>query len=327
MAHGGGGRRSQELIRDLFGAAFDDPALHEFADAAVVEGSSRLAVTTDTYVVSPLEFRGGDIGKLAVYGTVNDLAMVGASPEYLTIGFVLEEGLLLETLWRIACSVRDAAADAGVRIVAGDTKVVERGRADGMYINTAGVGFVGSGVDLRASNLRPGDVALVSGDLGRHGIAVMAERAGIGFQTSIESDCAPLHRVAADLTSRVELRCMRDLTRGGLASSLVEIAGASGAEIEIDEAAIPVDDGVRGACEILGLDPQYVANEGRFVVFVPAQQAELALDILRSHDVSADAVRIGEVTDAERGRVIARTVLGSRRLVEMFSGEQLPRIC
>ncbi len=328
MAHGGGGRKSQELVRDLFAAAFQDPALHRFADAGVVEGAARLAITTDSYVVSPIEFPGGDIGKLAVIGTVNDLAMVGADPRYLTVGFVLEEGLPIETLWRVVCSMRAAAAAADVRIVAGDTKVVDRGRADGLYINTAGVGVVPDGPRIEPASVQAGDVVLLSGDLGRHGIAVMAHREGLRFQTTIQSDCALLHEVAAALRdARVGLRCMRDLTRGGLASSLVEIAESVGLEIAIDEAAVPVDDGVRGACEILGLDPLHVANEGRFVAFVAAAHAERALAVMRQHAISTAAVRLGDVHRTGNSRVVMRTLLGSRRLVDMFSGEQLPRIC
>ena len=328
MAHGGGGRKSLELVRDLFGAAFDDPVLHAFEDAAVLDGSPAIALTTDSYVVTPLEFAGGDIGRLAVYGTVNDLAMMGAQPRYLTVGFILEEGLELQTLWRIVTSMAQAATNAGVRIVAGDTKVVERGRAEGIYINTAGVGFLVPNPPSGVACIEPGAVALLSGDVGRHGVAVMAARADLGFSTAIESDCAPLHDVALDLCREdVRLYCMRDLTRGGLASALVELSQASRVELEIDERQVAVDEGVRGACEILGLDPWYVANEGRFIAFVAEADADRALEVMRRHDVSANAVRIGHATDGDRPRVVAKTVLGSRRLVEMFSGEHLPRIC
>ena len=326
IAHGGGGRKSRDLVRRLFAVAFDDPALLALDDAAVVDGAQRLAITTDTYVVTPLEFPGGDIGRLAVFGTVNDLAMVGARPEYMTVGFVLEEGFELASLWRVVCSAREAAREAGVRIVAGDTKVVERGRADGVYLNTTGVGFM-SDVTVEGPP-EPGDVVLCSGDIGRHGIAVMSARGSLGFASPIQSDCAALHGPALDLIERgVRVRAMRDLTRGGLASVLVELSSDAGVEIEIEEAAVAVDDGVRGACELLGLDPMYVANEGRFAAIVAAEDAELALEILRRHEPSRNAAKIGVVTDAEHSRVVARTSLGSRRLVEMLSGEQLPRIC
>lgn len=328
MAHGGGGRRSQEIIRDLFGAAFDDPALKLYADATVVDGGARIAMTTDSYVVSPLRFTGADIGKLAVYGTVNDLAMVGARPAYLSVAFVLEEGLPLRDLWETVLSMREAARRAEVRIITGDTKVVERGRAEGLYINTTGVGIVQDGGFSGAAALEDGAAVLLSGDIGRHGVAVMAARGSLGFAADIASDCAPLHEVALDLVAQIPgVYAMRDLTRGGLSSALVELAESSGVEIEIDEAAVPVTDAVRGACEMLGLDPTYVANEGRFVACVPASQADAALAVMRAHDVARGAVLIGHVRAAERARVVARTALGSRRLVEMFSGEQLPRIC
>ena len=328
MAHGGGGRKSQQLIADLFGAAFDDPVLHHFDDAARVPGDARIALATDSYVVTPLEFPGGDIGSMAVHGTVNDLAMAGARARYLTVAFILEEGLELERLWRIVRSMADTAAEAGVRIVAGDTKVVERGRAEGLYINTTGVGVLVDKPPAGPAHIADGAAVLLSGDIGRHGISVMSRRAELGFDSPIESDSGLLHDVALELCGAdVELYCMRDLTRGGLASALVELAESSGVEIEVAEELIAVDEGVRGACELLGFDPMYVANEGRFVAFVAESDVDRALEVMRRHPIGASAARIGHATVSETPRVVCKTALGSRRLVEMFSGEQLPRIC
>lgn len=329
LGHGGGGALMHQLIEGLFRPAFgiapDAPA-HDGASLPI--GGSRLAFTTDSFVVSPLEFPGGDIGALAVIGTVNDLAMCGARPLYLSAGFILEEGLELALLRRIAASMGEAAAAAGVRLVTGDTKVVERGKGDGLYINTAGVGLIPQGVAIGPQFVRPGDAVLLSGDVGRHGIAIMAAREGLGFETAIESDMASLAPLVHALTEAgVELHCLRDLTRGGLATALVEIATGARVAMRVDERAVAVSDAVRGACEILGLDPWYVANEGRLVACVPEAMAARTLAILRSHPGSEEAAVIGRVTEAGgRGLVLAEAI-GGARVLDMLSGEQLPRIC
>jgi len=329
LAHGGGGRLTNDLIERMFVAAFADPELDARHDGARLDlGSGRLAFTTDSYVVRPLFFPGGDIGRLAINGTVNDLAMCGARPGYLSVGFILEEGLEMEVLWRVVSSMRDAAAEANVRLVTGDTKVVDRGKADGLYITTAGVGRIETDDVVGPASVEAGDVVLLSGDVGRHGMAVMAAREGLEFESTIESDCAPVAGPALALVEAgVPVRCLRDLTRGGLASALAEIAGTSKRHIGIDETAVPVRDDVRGACEILGFDPLYVANEGRFVAFVPADARDRALEILRAWPVSQGAVAIGAVTDSPAGLVTARSAIGATRIVDMLSGEQLPRIC
>jgi hydrogenase expression/formation protein HypE len=330
MAHGGGGRLMNDLIARMFGAAFSNRLLDRRHDGAVFDApaAGRLAITTDSYVVRPRFFPGGNIGVLAVDGTVNDLAMCGAKPLYLTAGFILEEGLPMEELWSIVRAMREAADAAGVWIVTGDTKVVDRGAADGVFINTAGVGILAHSLDIAPASVRPGDAILVNGDLGRHGMAIMAVREGLEFDSEIESDCAPLnHLVAALLDADIGIRCLRDLTRGGLASALAEIAEASGCRIRIDEAAIPVRDDVRGACEILGFDPLYVANEGRFVAFVAPEDADRALEILRALPHGEGAACIGRVADDGDRLVVLRSRIGGNRIVDMMSGEQLPRIC
>ena len=329
LAHGGGGQLTNQLIETLFVPAFSNPALGARHDGARIEiGGARLAFTTDSYVVRPLFFPGGDIGSLAVNGTVNDLAMCGARPLYLSAGFILEEGLAMETLWRVVTSMKAAAEAAGVTLVTGDTKVVDRGKGDGLYVNTAGVGIVEHGLMVTPASLRAGDVVLLSGDIGRHGMAIMAAREGLEFESAIESDCAPLAAPAlALIAAGVEVHCLRDLTRGGLASALVEIAQAAGLHVRIEEHGLPVRDDVRGACEILGFDPLYVANEGRFVAFVPAADEGRALAVLRAHAVSAGAVRIGQVTASPAGLVTLKSRIGATRVVDMLSGEQLPRIC
>jgi hydrogenase expression/formation protein HypE len=329
LAHGGGGRLMQQLLEEVFLPAFDHPALAERHDGArlALEGR-RLAFTTDAYVVRPLFFPGGDIGTLAVNGTVNDLAMCGARPRWLSAAFILEEGLPLETLHRVVASMRTAAARAGVSLVTGDTKVVDRGKGDGLYLTTAGVGVIETPLDLCPQAVRPGDVILVSGDLGRHGMAIMSVREGLEFDSPIESDCAPLHGlVEALLNGGIEVHCLRDLTRGGLTAALNEIAAAAGVELAVDEAAIPVSDAVRGACEILGLDPLYVANEGRLVAFVAPAQADRALELLRARPEGAGAARIGTVRAGTPGLVTLRSVIGVDRVLDLLSGEQLPRIC
>jgi len=330
MAHGGGGRMMRRLIEGFFLPAFgSDPAKDPPHDAAVLDvPAGRLAMTTDTFVVSPLVFPGGDIGCLAVYGTVNDLAMAGARPLALSVGFVLEEGLPLATLERIVSSMRRAADEVGVRIVTGDTKVVDRGKGDGVFINTAGIGVVPPGVDISPRRVRPGDAVLVSGDLGRHGIAVLSVREGLAFESELKSDCAPLAGLVQSLLEAdSDVHCLRDLTRGGLAAALCEIADAAGVGIELAEASIPVCEPVAGACELLGLDPLYVANEGRLVTFVPASAAEQTLEIMRSHPAAVGPAIIGTVTPSQPGVVRLRNPLGVERIVDLLSGEQMPRIC
>jgi hydrogenase expression/formation protein HypE len=329
LAHGGGGRLMRELIEELFLPAFANPALATRHDSAVVPvGAERIAFTTDTYVVQPRVFPGGDIGRLAVCGTVNDLAMAGARPAYLSAGFVLEEGLPLAELRQVVLSMRTAAAECGVALVTGDTKVVDRGKGDGLFVNTAGLGSVAGGVVLHPRRVVAGDAVLLSGDVGRHGIAVLSVREGLAFETRVESDCAPLAALVATLVDGgVELHCLRDPTRGGLATALGEIAADAGVAIEVEEAAVPVSEGVAGACELLGLDPLYVACEGRLVAFVPAAEAVRALAILRGHPLGAGATRIGTVGGEPGGMVTLRTRLGARRLLDLLSGEQLPRIC
>jgi len=329
LAHGGGGTLTQQLIEKLFLPSFDNALLAARHDGAVVTpGSDRVAFTTDSFVVRPLFFPGGDIGTLAVNGTVNDLAMCGATPLVLSVGFILEEGLPMETLWRVVRSMRAAADAAGVALVTGDTKVVERGSADGMFINTTGIGRLDDDVAIGPAQVRPGDALILSGDLGRHGIAIMAVREGLEFETTIESDCAPLAGAVAGLREAgIPIRCLRDLTRGGLASALVEIAGAAGLAIRIEEERIAVEESVRGACEILGFDPLYVANEGRFVAFVDPAHADRALSILRKHPLGEQAAVIGTVAEEPAGLVTLRSRIGATRIVDMLSGEQLPRIC
>ncbi|MGE0646121.1 MAG: hydrogenase expression/formation protein HypE [Nitrospira sp.] len=329
LAHGGGGRLMQELIQDVFVRAFHNPILESLHDGATwpVEKGT-LAFTTDSYVVRPLFFPGGDIGSLAVNGTINDLAMCGAKPLCLSAGFILEEGLSMEVLQRIVHSMAEAARAAGVPIVTGDTKVVDRGKGDGIFINTSGVGLVPSGVRVLPTLIQPGDAILVSGDLGSHGVAVLSVREGLTFEGDIKSDSAPLHHIVADLIeSGIEIHCLRDLTRGGLASVLNELAAAAKIGITVEESAVPVSEPVRGACELLGLDPLYVANEGRFVAIIPASQAEAALAVMRRHKAAGLATHIGVVTDRDPSMVVLRTVVGTHRILDLLSGEQLPRIC
>jgi len=329
LAHGSGGTMMKELIEEIFVAEFGDEVLMRMDDAAALDfRGSRLAFSTDTYVVHPLFFPGGDIGKLAVCGTVNDVATSGATPLYLSVGFVLEEGMPVEDLKRILVSMRDAAAEAGVRIVTGDTKVVERGHGDGCYINTAGVGVLPDGVDLSGSHCRPGDIVLLSGTLGDHGIAVISTREGLEFSTDIRTDAAPLnHLVRAVIDAAPDVRCFRDPTRGGLASTLNELASASGVSITVEETDVPVNDQVRGASEMLGYDVFQVANEGKMVAVVPAEQADAALVAMQNAPYGAEAAVIGTVAEAPAGKVYVRTAFGATRIMDMLVGEQLPRIC
>ena len=329
VGHGGGGRLTQDLIERIFRPAFAHPALDAQHDGAVLPvGGLKLAFTTDAHVVSPLFFPGGDIGTLAVNGTVNDLVMCGALPLWLSASFILEEGLPTATLERIVASMRRAAEAAGVAIVTGDTKVVERGKGDGVYITTSGVGVVQHPLTIAPGSVRPGDAVIVSGDIGRHGMAIMASREGLEFESAIESDCAPLvGPVHALLNAGLEVHCLRDLTRGGLATALVEIAETAKLSIAIDEAAVPVTDLVRGACEILGFEPLYVANEGRFVCILPAGQADKALRILAQTTGDSVPKLIGTVRVAPAGSVSLRSIIGAERVLDRLSGEQLPRIC
>jgi len=331
MAHGAGGKLMNDLIRDVFATPLDNVYLRQMADSAVVpstERNPRFALSTDSFTVRPLIFPGGDIGSLAVHGTVNDVAMSGARPLWLTAGFILEEGLALKTLEKVVLSMADAADQAAVQIVAGDTKVVEKGHGDGIYINTAGVGIVPNGVSIGPDQARPGDVVLLSGTIGDHGIAVLSKREGLSFETDLLSDSAALNGlVEALLSSAPHVHCLRDPTRGGLAAALNELAGSSGVGVEIEESAVPVRPAVEAACEMMGFDPLTVANEGKLVVFVPPEEAEAALKALQRHPLGSDAARIGVVTADHPGMVLAHTGIGGRRVVDMPLGELLPRIC
>jgi len=329
IGHGGGGKLTQELIDGIFRPAFAHAAQECRHDGAVLKLSGvRLAFTTDAHVVSPLFFPGGNIGRVAVNGTVNDLLMCGARPLWLSAGFVLEEGLPIETLRRVAASMSAAAAAAGVGIVTGDTKVVERGKGDGLYVTTAGIGVIEHALTIAPAAIRPGDAIVLSGDIGRHGMAIMATREGLAFESPIESDCAPLvEPVQALLAAGLQVHCLRDLTRGGLATALVELAEASGLTFGINEAAVPVTEAVRGACEILGLEPLYVANEGRFVCILPEVQAPSALEILQRTVPGGPPAVIGRVRAQTAGEVLLRSVIGAERILYRLSGEQLPRIC
>lgn len=329
LGHGSGGKLSGDLVREIFLPAFQNPVLARLDDQAVfaVEGC-RLAMTTDSFVVKPLFFPGGDIGSLAVHGTINDLAMGGARPLYLSAAFILEEGLSFEVLRRVVQSMREAADQAGVVIVTGDTKVVEKGSGDQIFITTTGIGVVPDGVSLSANQAKPGDKVLLSGSVGDHGIAILAQREGLEFESQIKSDSAALHTlVASMLATSGAIRCMRDPTRGGLSSTLNEIAEQSGVGIELVEQEIPMREEVQGACEMLGLDPLYVANEGKLVAIVDPAAAEEILAVMRRHRLGQEAHIIGTVTESNRGLVIMRTALGTTRIVDMLAGDQLPRIC
>lgn len=329
LAHGDGGHATHRLIQELFAPAFSNEALEQGGDSAVLElpGPGRLAMTTDTFVVSPIFFPGGDLGRLAVAGTVNDLAVAGAKPLWLTAGFILEEGLPMADLRRIVASMAAAAAEAGVQIVTGDTKVVGRGQADRCFINTAGVGLVPPGRDLGSHRIRPGQAIVLSGGIAEHGIAIMASRAGLSFDTPVISDAAPLGGLAAAvLTAAPGIACMRDPTRGGVATALADLAAASGCDMVVEEAAIPVAPAVAGACDMLGLDPLYLACEGRLIAFVPADQADGAVAAMRSHPLGQGARVVGHVTGPGE-RAFLRTLYGGTRRLEMMAGENLPRIC
>lgn len=329
LGHGSGGTLSADLIRDVFLASFQNPILDRLEDQAIVSvNGTRLAFTTDSFVVKPLFFPGGDIGSLAVHGTVNDLAMGGAKPLFLSAAFILEEGLSMDVLRRVVYSMREAAAAAGVAIVTGDTKVVEKGSGDQLFINTTGIGEVPEGLNLSANHARPGDAVLVNGTIGDHGIAILAQRAGLEFDSCIRSDSAALHGLVTDMLAvSCNIRCMRDPTRGGMSSSLNEIAATSNVGIELVERAIPIREEVRGACEMLGLDPLYVANEGKLIAIVPPETATDLLAAMQRHPLGRNARMIGQVCAAHPGLVTMRTDLGTHRIVDMLSGDQLPRIC
>jgi len=334
LAHGSGGKAMRDLIEDVFVGAFDNPMLAAMEDQAVfpladlARYGNRLAFTTDTFVVDPLFFPGGDIGTLAVAGTVNDLAMSGATPLFLSCGMVLEEGLSADVLRRVVASMKRTAELAGVSIVTGDTKVVERGAADKLFINTAGVGVVPEGVNISARNARVGDVVIINGHLGDHGTAILIARNQLGVECDVASDCQPLGSlVAAMIAACPDIHCLRDATRGGVATVLNEFAESSDIAIRIQESALPIREEVKGACEILGLDPLYLANEGKLVAIVPGDRADQVLSAMRAHPAGRHAAIIGEITEAPAGVVVLHTLFGGQRIVDMLVGEQLPRIC
>ncbi|KIM00289.1 NiFe hydrogenase metallocenter assembly protein HypE [Paramagnetospirillum magnetotacticum MS-1] len=329
LTHGGGGRAMAQLVEELFIAAFDNEALNQRNDQGAFEvPGGRMVMTTDGYVISPLFFPGGDIGSLAVHGTVNDVAMAGAKPISLSAGFIIEEGFPLSDLKRIVTSMAKASKDAGVPVVTGDTKVVEKGKGDGIFITTAGIGIVPPGVEISGDKARPGDAILVSGTMGDHGVAVMSQRESLGFETEILSDSAALHTMVAAMVAAVPgIRVLRDPTRGGLASTLNEIAGQSGVGMLMEEALVPVKPQVLGACELLGLDPLYVANEGKLICICAEEDAPRLLDIMRSHPLGRDAARIGACREDAHHFVQMKTRMGGNRVVDWLAGEQLPRIC
>ncbi|MFC1932884.1 hydrogenase expression/formation protein HypE [Chloroflexota bacterium] len=328
LSHGSGGKLSHDLIEKSFVSALSNPILDKLDDSAVFELGGRLAFTTDSYVVSPIFFPGGDIGKLAVCGTVNDLSMSGATPLYLSLSFIIEEGFLIADLEKIVNSIHQAAVEAEVKIVAGDTKVVNKGSADKLFINTSGVGAVPQGVDISGANARPGDKIIISGNLGDHGIAVLSQREGLKFHVPVQSDCAPLNRLVAEmLETSASIHCLRDPTRGGLATTLNEFAQQSQVGINIDEGSIPVNKAVLSACELLGFDPLYVANEGKVVAVVATADADKVLAKMRQNHYGREAIIIGEVVNEHPGRVVMKTRLGASRIVDVLVGELLPRIC
>ena len=330
LAHGGGGRLTQMLVERMLVPAFSNPALETLHDGAVLDiKKGRLAFSTDSFVITPLFFPGGDIGSLAIHGTVNDLAMCGASPLALSAAFILEEGLPMQDLWRIVRSMKQAAGIAGVPVVTGDTKVVDRGKGDGIFINTTGIGVIADNVHVSPLRARPGDVVLINGEIAAHGIAILSVREGLAFETALESDSAPLNNLVARVLAVAgdQVHVLRDPTRGGLSSTLNEIAAQAGVGIHLDEASIPMGDAVRGACEILGLDPLYVANEGKCLVIVAPEAAEPVLAAMRAHPLGRQSAVIGSVVDEHRGKVVMRSGIGGLRVVDMLSGEQLPRIC
>ncbi len=334
MGHGSGGKMMSDLIKHMFMPISHHPALAQLGDSAVLDftpdgtNASRFAFSTDSFVVSPLVFPGGDIGKLAVHGTVNDLAMSGAKPLFLSAGFILEEGLPMELLGQITTSFADACQQANVQLVTGDTKVVNKGHGDGVYINTTGIGLIPEGVDIRPDRAEPGDVVLVSGTVGDHGMAIMSVREGLEFESQIESDSANLYELVEIMLGETQdLHCLRDATRGGLAAALNELAASSNMGIEFEEKRVPLNPPVASACEMLGIDPFYVANEGKLVAILPELHANAVLDKIRAHPLGAQAAIIGQVVPEHRGMVVAKTEIGARRVVDLPTGEILPRIC
>ncbi len=330
MAHGGGGRMMQELLNTIIRPVFSNNILEQQHDSAVLNISHKqLAFTTDSFVVKPLFFKGGDIGKLAICGTINDLAMSGAKPLYISCSFIIEEGFAIRDLQRIVQSMQNSAQQTGVSIVTGDTKVVDHGKGDGLYINTAGIGVIEHDISIQPDNIQSGDAIIINSDLGRHGTAIMLQREGLEFDSNIESDCCSLaEAIQSLLAADIEIHCLRDLTRGGLSSCLIELATDSSHQFEIQESSLPIRDDVRSACEILGFDPLYIANEGCFVLFAPQDQVETAIKILKQSEDSHQAIQIGTVTSLHsQGSVTLKTAMGINRVIEMLSGEQLPRIC
>jgi len=329
MDHGAGGRASHDLVAKTFMPVLANPILKELNDSALLHFQDlRLAISTDSYVVDPIFFPGGNIGSLAVHGTVNDLAMRGAQPRYLSVGFILEEGLEITDLEKLVASMAEAAREAGVQVVAADTKVVERGKADRIFINTAGVGVIAPGVHIAGQNGKPGDFVLINGPVGDHGIAVLSTREGLSFQTDIQSDSAPLNGLVSEMleVSR-NIHVLRDPTRGGVATALNEVARQSAVGIELEESNLPVRPEVNAACEMLGLDPLYVANEGKVLVLVAPEDADLVLNKMRQHPLGTESRIIGKVVSEHPGKVVLQTGIGGHRIVDMLSGEQLPRIC
>ncbi|HEY3250059.1 MAG TPA: hydrogenase expression/formation protein HypE [Ignavibacteria bacterium] len=330
LAHGGGGTLMHQLIEKMFISAFGNDFLEQGHDSTVLNiPKGKIAYTTDSYIVKPLFFPGGDIGSLAINGTINDLSMSGAKPLYISLGLIIEEGFGMEELWRVVTSVKEAAEKAKVKIVTGDTKVVDKGKGDGIFINTSGIGVIEHSLNIAPGSIRQGDIIIINGDVGRHGIAIMSEREGLEFEHKIESDCASLNEIVQNiLDAGIEVHCMRDLTRGGLTSALNELAVFSKSEIIISEADIPVCEDVQGACEILGFDPLYVANEGKFIVFVPEKDTEKCLQVMRKQVYGKDSCVIGKVVSiSDAGIVKLKSGIGTTRILDMLSGEQLPRIC
>ncbi len=329
LAHGGGGKLMHNLIEKMFSAAFSNDILKQDHDSAqIVLSGNKIAFTTDSYVVKPIFFPGGDIGSLAVNGTVNDLSMSAAIPNYLSLGLIIEEGFGMNELWMVVQSIAASARAAGVKIATGDTKVVDNGKGDGIFINTSGIGVIEHKLNISPRNIQPGDVIILNGDIGRHGIAIMAEREGLEFEHKIVSDCAPLNEIVQNIiNSGIDVHCLRDLTRGGLSSTLNELAESSKKEIIIDETAVPVNEDVQGACEILGFDPMYVANEGKFIAIVPAGDADKCLEIMSSHKYGNGSAIIGKIGHENESIVKLKSRIGTMRILDMLSGEQLPRIC
>ncbi len=329
LAHGGGGSLSHQLISKMFLPQFDNELLNAQHDSAIFTvGKNKFAFTTDSYVIQPIFFPGGDIGELAVNGTINDLAVSGAKPLYITTAFIIEEGLPIDNLWKIVLSMKEAAKKAGVLIVTGDTKVVERGKGDKIFINTSGIGIVEEGIDISPKNCREGDVIIINGSIADHGIAIMSARERLAFETEIISDTAPLNDlIRSVLSASKNVHVMRDPTRGGVASTLKEIAMTAQMGIEIDEAKIPIKEEVKGACEILGFDPLYIANEGKVIIFAAKEDEKKILSVMRAHQFGKESIVIGKVVKEHPGTVVMKTIIGSTRVVEMITGEQLPRIC